>query len=94
MNLLRLFHRPDDKADEIVGLVERLAEAETQLVLLRDLINQPRRREVRKDAKSYIAVRNAMTERLEADRERLRSEQAALHNLPLEEAIELQRARG
>jgi hypothetical protein len=32
--------------------------------------------------------------RLKSTTERLRSEQAALHNLPLEEAIELQRARG
>jgi hypothetical protein len=86
MNLLRLFHRPDDKADEIVGLVHRAVEAETQLVLLQDLIAHPRRgREIRKDAKSY---RNA----LKATTERLHGELAASANLPLEEAIELQRA--
>lgn len=80
------FHKPEPAF--VTDLRERLVETETQLVLLRDLINRkPRRlREVRSDAKSYLEAKRAMTDRLT-------DELQCQSNQTLSEAIEDIRGR-
>jgi len=66
MNLhLPFFNR---KHDETAELRDRLIVAETQVLLLRDLVDHPPvnrpRREIRKDAGSYLAAKSETTQRL------------------------------
>lgn len=61
----RFFHR---KRNEAAELRDRALIAETQVLLLRDIVDHPpvtkRPREVRKDAGAYIAAKAETTQRL------------------------------
>jgi hypothetical protein len=61
----RFFHR---KRDEAAELRDALIVAETQVLLLRDIVDHPpsirRQREVRKDAGAYLAAKAETTQRL------------------------------
>lgn len=66
MNLhLPFFTRKHDEAAE---LRDRLIVAETQVILLRDIVDHPpsvrRTREVRKDAGAYLSAKSETTQRL------------------------------
>lgn len=56
------------KHDEAAELRDRLIVAETQVLLLRDIVDHPPRRavtrEVRKDAGAYLAAKSETTQRL------------------------------
>jgi hypothetical protein len=77
-----LFHKPEPAFDSTAELRDRLVETETQLTLLRNLIERrPRRlREVRCDARSFKDAKTATTARLIQERK-------DANNLPLEEAL-------
>ena len=65
MNLFSLF-RSNPSRKEIAALRDRVLIAETQVMLLRDIVDHPRKitREPRKDKGSVIAARHRVTDQL------------------------------